>query len=542
MRSSSPVFFPAPCLKVSDEDLHREKLGFEYAKGLETDGLEDCQRAARIMARDVTAHGGLQQPSMSIRSDGSPPPPPLLQSARRRPLTLEIPEDGPGGGASSAGDEGNGAAGVDLAGVGDAAGSNSAAPTMCEGGPAGVGPRNLGGHRVRHAKTLTVESLQPVTPRTEQEVRCWAACLAKSQLEGGSDKTVRDRAVKYYNTNYFALAFSGDVSAQTGLRGHTSSQKVEKRSRALAQNRIAALVASRSPAQPGPSPVPPRGAPALPPPSGAPALLAPSGNPAHPPPGGNSALPPLGGNPVQPPVQPPITKRRRLYKGKDAAKVASGDPLRLEDIDNLSDNLALCYLKAMRLPTSGKRPAKHCRLRDYFVSNGLAVWRQTVVSGGAVAGPGTGPGAVAPPAQVGAWMGAVPAAAVAGPVPALGGGVVPAMGGAGAAVAPPTQVGAWIGAAPAAVMAGPVPSLGGGAGGGAGAAVAPPTQVGAWVGTGAAGAPAAVVAQPVPARGDGAGGGVVPAMGGSVAAAIVAAQAAQAAGGIGDPVAAPRWP
>eukprot|EP00752_Nemacystus_decipiens_P017449 g15643.t1 len=194
----------SPPPDVSDADLRREKLGFEYAQGLESDGLEDCRRAAMIIAGGVAegaAGGG------GLQANASQPPPPRLQSTPRLP-PLQIPdEEGTGEGGGAAGGDGSDAAAVDVAGVG-VAGTNGAAPALPEGGTAGAAPLNLGGHRVRHAKTLSVEGLQCVTPRTEAEVSRWSASVAKSLRQGGSRMAVLERAVDDYNTQVFTAVYS----------------------------------------------------------------------------------------------------------------------------------------------------------------------------------------------------------------------------------------------------------------------------------------------------------------------------------------------
>lgn len=182
--------------------------------------MEDCRLAAMVIA----GNGVVQPPSTAATSQAtvSQPPPPF-----------QMPHESAGDGSGAAGGQASGAAVVETSGpegrgVGVATRTDGTAPITQAGGAAGTPPPNLGGHRVRHARALTVESVKAVSPRTPHEVRAWGAAAAAAAREGGSEEARRDRAVNVYNTEYFALTFSRDPSVWAGRRGPTSRDIILK--------------------------------------------------------------------------------------------------------------------------------------------------------------------------------------------------------------------------------------------------------------------------------------------------------------------------
>ncbi|CAB1107540.1 unnamed protein product [Ectocarpus sp. CCAP 1310/34] len=72
---------------------------------------------------------------------------------------------------------------------------------------------------------------------------------------------------------------------------------------------------------------------------------------------------------------PPASKRARGDRDRASARVASGVPLKLEQISTLTDAVAIAYMKAIGLKLTCNVALKQKKLQDFFESNNISEYR-----------------------------------------------------------------------------------------------------------------------------------------------------------------------
>lgn len=198
----------------------------------------------------------------------------------------------------------------------------------------------------------TLEAQKARTPTTQEELEAFGRSIAEAKESGVPENLVMQQATLLYNTQFYRQELT---EGAPNIRAPTTVEKAKKTSKKAAKGRrdreVAASLEPVKEASPG------------------------------------TAVPSSSANTA---TKPPA--RKRIRRDRDSAKerVARGTPLKVEEINSISDTVAICYMKDMKLSTSGNVGEKRKALTDYFSSRGISEYIPVVTSPSPVVGPPSG--------------------------------------------------------------------------------------------------------------------------------------------------------
>ncbi|CAB1120659.1 unnamed protein product [Ectocarpus sp. CCAP 1310/34] len=230
-----------------------------------------------------------------------------------------------------------GAAGASGGGVMGGATSRTYRSNAGEAAAQDISRGNYGGGRRLPSRHPTLERVKALTPTSDAELEAFATCLAEATMVCDGKSQVMTEATKRYNARYYRQALTG--GAPKLIRAPTTVEKARNRSKIAAKagrdrdaaadlaavneiSRVRTSSASTSTSTP-----------------------------------------------------PPASKRARGDRDRASERVASGVPLKLEQISTLTDAAAIAYMKAIGLKLTGNVALKRKKLSDFFESKNISEYR-----------------------------------------------------------------------------------------------------------------------------------------------------------------------